>query len=140
MFSVASLMAYAGLAEKLGAIHGGVGAAQNLFGVEVVWAAGGDADADGDEDGVAVDEEGGLKDGLDAFGDADAVLEVGEVVEEDDELVAAGMRATESKGRRQRRRCSVCSERVFFAADGLKEAVGYAFHELVADGVTEAVR
>src|SRR3712207_8493091 len=40
----------AGLAQRLGAVHGGVGVAQDVLGVRVAGRGGGDAHADGRED------------------------------------------------------------------------------------------
>ncbi len=110
------------LAERLGAVHGGVGVAQDVFGALVAGRGGRDAHADGGEDLAAREHEGRGQLFLDALGDLDGLLLFDDIFDEDGELVAAEARD------------GVAGPEVEL------EAVGDADEELVADGVARASR
>src|SRR5437588_358583 len=77
-------------ATLLGAVHGGVGVAQERVGGGVGRLAGaGDAQTGGDGDVATLDAEVGAESGDEALGDGERLPVAVEVVAEDDELVAA---------------------------------------------------
>ena len=105
----------------LGAVHGGVGVAQQVLRPLVLRGVDGDADAGGDEDLVAAEVDRRRELLVDALGDPDGVADVAPLVEQDGELVAAD-RATVSDGRRAASRApEICDQQL--VAHQMAEAV-----------------
>ena len=109
------------LAKRLGAVHGCVCVAQNVFGALVACGAWGDAHADGREDLAPAQCEGHAQLLLYALGDLYGLKLFDDVLDEYCELVAAEAR-----------------DRVA-GSEVLLESVGDADEELVADGVAQRV-
>ena len=111
----------AALAAALGAVHRGVGVAQDVLRALVAEGAPGDADADRGVDLLLAQRDRVAQLGEDPVGDADRVARVLHVRQEDPELVAGQAR-----------------ERVV-GADALLQQLGEGDQQAVADRVAEAV-
>ena len=94
----------AGAARGLGAVHRGVGVAQQVLRPLVLGGVDGDADAGGDEDLVAAEVDRRRQALVDAVGHPHGVADVAPPFEQDRELVAAdagdGVRGAQRRGER----------------------------------------
>ena len=117
----------AGFAGGLGAIHGVVGVADHLLGRVVLNGIGGDADARGDVDDVPAKIVGVFKGLDDSACDADGVVMILQLIEDNDEFITA-----ESRGGGHGR--DGVGE-----ADFLPQAIGDADEQKIAGDVAEAV-
>ena len=110
-----------GWALQLGAMHGGMGVAEERLRLGVGRRCGRDADGGGGKDLLAPDGHGTAESGAEAVGHADEIVRLAEVVHEDGELIAAEV-----------------GERVL-GPDAGREPSGHGGEEVVSREMAEAV-
>ena len=129
------------LAAVLGVVHGGVGEFEQRIAVVAVFREQRDADAGGDEDLVAFDDEGAAHRFLDAVGDVERMVDPLQVRNQDGEFVAAQpcqiVRCVTGR--------AGMAGALFSARDqiggpgGFAQALGHHLEQVVADVVAEGV-